>query len=131
MSPGDALAALDKIVAMGDILMTKPEKNALIHPMIRVCGIIMAMLPFIMPIIPSIAAGSLMGFGLGLPLSSGSAKNLPSWYACTMYAFLAEKAAGESTLAFWRSVRPRASERFCRILGRSCFLGVDCRSVMA
>ncbi len=108
-----------------NLLITKPEKNALIHPMINVCGIIIAMLPFIMPIIPSIAAGSLIGFGLGLPLMSGSAKNLPSWYACTIYAFLAEKTAGDKTLAFWRRLRPRANDRCCRILGRSCFLGVD------
>jgi len=43
--------------------MTKPLKNALIHPIINVCGIIIAMFPFIIPIIPSIAAGSVIGFG--------------------------------------------------------------------
>jgi hypothetical protein len=46
--------------------------------MINVCGIIIVICPFIMPIMPSIAAGSLIGFGLGFPLSSGSARNFPS-----------------------------------------------------
>jgi hypothetical protein len=62
-----------------DLLITKPEKKALIHPIIKLCGIIIAMFPFIMPIMPSMAAGSLIGFGLGLPLDSGSARNFPSW----------------------------------------------------
>jgi len=94
--------------------MTNPEKNALIHPMIKVCGTIIAKFPFIMPIIPSIAAGSDMGFGLGLPLASGSAKNFPSWYADTMYAFLAWKEEGDNTFAFVRRVIPRTSARCCR-----------------
>jgi hypothetical protein len=62
-----------------DLLMTNPEKKALIHPIIKLCGIIIAIFPFIIPIIPSIAAGSLIGFGLGLPRDSGSARNFPSW----------------------------------------------------
>lgn len=67
--------------------MTNPEKKAFIHPIINVCGTIMATFPFIMPIMPSIMAGSDIGFGLGLPLASGSARNFPSWYADTIYAF--------------------------------------------
>lgn len=66
-----------------DILITNPAKNALIHPIIKVCGIIIAMFPFIMPIIPSIAAGSVIGFAAGLPLASGSFRNVPSLYADT------------------------------------------------
>src|ERR1700709_635104 len=53
-----------------DSLITKPEKNALIQPIMSVCGTIMAMLPFIMPIIPSIAAGSDIGLGGAWPFFS-------------------------------------------------------------
>lgn len=63
--------------------MTNPAKNALIQLMINVCGIIIAIFPFIIPIIPSIAAGSVIGFAAGLPLLSGSLRNAPSWYADT------------------------------------------------
>lgn len=51
--------------------------------MIKVCGIIIAMLPFIIPIMPSIAAGSVIGFAAGLPLASGSLRKVPSLYAET------------------------------------------------
>jgi len=70
-------------VGRGDVRTTKPAKNALIHPIISVCGIIIAMFPFIIPIIPSIAAGSVIGFACALPLFSGSFRNFPSLYAET------------------------------------------------
>ena len=63
-----------------DILITKPAKNALIHPMMTVCGTIIIMFPFIMPIIPSMAAGSVIGFAAALPLFSGSFRKSPSLY---------------------------------------------------
>lgn len=66
-----------------DSLITKPAKKALIQLMINVCGIIMAMFPFIIPIIPSMAAGSVIGFPAGLPLLSGSFRNAPSLNADT------------------------------------------------
>jgi len=50
----------------GNRMITNPLKNALIHPIIKVCGTIIAIFPFIMPIIPSIAAGSVIGFGARL-----------------------------------------------------------------
>ena len=50
---------------------TKPLKNALIQPIIIVCGTIIVMFPFIIPIIPSMAAGSVIGFAGGCPLPSG------------------------------------------------------------
>lgn len=66
-----------------DALMTNPAKKALIQLMISVCGIIIAMFPFIIPIIPSIAAGSVIGFGAAFPLFSGSFRKAPSLYADT------------------------------------------------
>ena len=66
-----------------DILITNPAKKALIHPIIKVCGTIIAIFPFIIPIMPSIAAGSVIGFAAGLPLFSGSLRNVPSLYAET------------------------------------------------
>lgn len=66
-----------------DALITNPAKKALIQLMISVCGIIIAMFPFIIPIIPSIAAGSVIGFGAALPLFSGSLRKAPSLYADT------------------------------------------------
>jgi len=67
-----------------DLHSTNPAKNALIHPIISVCGTIIATLPFIAPIMPSIIAGSPIGFALGFPLASGSARNLPSLNAATV-----------------------------------------------
>lgn len=64
--------------------MTNPEKKALIQPMIKVCGTIIATLPFIMPIMPSIIAGSVIGLGRGFPLLSGSARKAPSLKADIM-----------------------------------------------
>lgn len=66
-----------------DSLITKPAKKALIQLIINVCGIIMAIFPFIIPIIPSMAAGSVIGFPAGLPLLSGSFRNAPSLNADT------------------------------------------------
>ena len=66
-----------------DLQTTNPEKNALIHPIIKVCGTIIAIFPFIIPIMPSIAAGSVMGFAAGLPLLSGSVRKAPSLNAET------------------------------------------------
>jgi hypothetical protein len=57
----------------------KPLKKALIHDIIKVCGIIIAIFPLIIPIIASIPAGSVIGFGGGLPLFSGSLRNFPEW----------------------------------------------------
>lgn len=73
-----ALSSRDQLRKELHLLITNPEKKALIQPIISVCGIIIAMFPFIIPIMPSMAAGSDIGFGLGLPLDSGSARNLPS-----------------------------------------------------
>lgn len=64
-----------------DILMTNPAKKALIQLMINVCGTIIAMFPFIIPIIPSIAAGSVIGFGAAFPRFPGSLRKAPSLYA--------------------------------------------------
>lgn len=58
-------------------LMTKPLKKALIQLMIKVCGIIIVILPFIMPIIPSIAAGSVIGFAGAPFFLSGSFRYAP------------------------------------------------------
>lgn len=57
--------------------MTYPLKNALIQLMISVLGMIMAMLFFIMPIMPSIWLGSLSGLAGAWPLRSGSLRNSP------------------------------------------------------
>lgn len=54
-----------------DILMTYPLKNALTQLIINVLGIIMAILFFIMPIMPSIAFGSERGFAGGWPFCCG------------------------------------------------------------
>ncbi len=59
---------------------TYPAKKALIQLMINVCGMSMAMLPFIMPIMASMPAGSVIGLPAGLPLLSGSFRNAPDWY---------------------------------------------------
>jgi len=99
--------------------------------MMSVCGIIMVICPFIIPIMPSMAAGSDMGLGLGLPLASGSAKNFPSWYADTMNAFLAWNEVGDRTFALVRRLMPRTRARFCRICGSVCFFGAVWRRIMA
>lgn len=63
MTP-DCNMDLKRIVSgNGSLRMTKPAKKALIQDMISVCGIIMAMFPFIIPIMPSMAAGSDIGLG--------------------------------------------------------------------
>src|SRR5947209_2424941 len=61
----------------GILRTTKPLKNALIHPMIKVCGTIIAIFPFIMFIIPSIAAGSDIGLGGASSLFFGAFRNAP------------------------------------------------------
>ena len=66
------------VLAAEDVLhITNPEKKALIHDIIRVCGIIIAIFPFIIPIIASIPAGSVIGFGAPTPRFSGSFKKAP------------------------------------------------------
>lgn len=65
-------------VNTADILITKPAKNALIQPIITVCGTIIIIFPFIMPIMPSMAAGSVIGFAAGFPLFSGSLRKVPA-----------------------------------------------------
>lgn len=57
---------------------TNPLKNALTHPIINVCGIIIAIFPFIIPIMPSIAAGSVIGLLAPFPLALLSFKKFPS-----------------------------------------------------
>lgn len=61
-----------------NILITNPAKNAFIQLIINVCGTIIAIFPFIIPIIPSIAAGSVIGFGAAFPLFPGSLRKVPS-----------------------------------------------------
>ena len=60
------------------LLITKPAKKAFIQPIINVCGTIIATFPFMAPISPSICDGSVIGFGLGFPRASGSARKAPS-----------------------------------------------------
>ena len=62
---------------MHDALMTYPLKKALIQLMMSVLGIIMAMLFFIMLIMPSIWLGSLSGLAGGWPWRSGSLRKAP------------------------------------------------------
>ena len=67
-------------------LITKPAKKALIQLMISVCGTIIIMLPFMAPMSPSMAAGSMAGFPpppAAFPSPSGSFRNLPSLKAAT------------------------------------------------
>ena len=63
-----------------DSLITNPLKNALIQPIIKVCGMIIVIFPFIIPIMPSIAAGSDIGLGAACPFLSGSFKYVPASY---------------------------------------------------
>lgn len=65
--------------------MTNPEKNALIQLMIKVCGIIIIMLPFIIFIMASMPAGSAMGLAGAWPRFSGSLRNAPFLYALIKY----------------------------------------------
>jgi hypothetical protein len=98
--------------------------------MISVCGTIMATLPFIAPIIPSIIAGSPIGLALGLPLPSGSARNLPSLKAATKYCFRARKEDLGRTEELVRRLMPRRRERVSRSLGRGRGLGADWRRMV-
>lgn len=84
----------------------------------------MATLLFIIPIMPSIAAGSVIGFGRALPLASGLARKDPSLYAWTRYALRAWKDVGDMAFAFVRRLTPRRRLRCSRILPSGCFLGV-------
>ena len=97
-----------------DVLMTNPAKKALIQPMISVWGIIIAIFPFIMPIIPSMAAGSVIGLPAGLPRFSGSLRNVPSLYAVTRYCLREAKAVGEIAEELERRLIPRRRDRCSR-----------------
>jgi len=101
------------ILSSPHLLMTYPEKNALIQPMIKLCGTIIATLPFIIPIMPSIIAGSLSGFGLPCPLAPKSAKNLPSLIPSMYASFRRSKLALEICWwllrRFWARMRDRCS----------------------
>lgn len=115
-----------------NLQITYPEKKALIHPIIRVCGIIIAIFPFIIPIMASIPAGSVIGFAGGWPLLSGSFRNVPFLYAETRYAFRDAKEEGVNTAeALLRRLAPRTRDRrsrdSARVDGR--FGGVFIRTV--
>lgn len=114
-----------------DVLITKPAKKALIQPIISVCGIIIAILPFIMPIIPSMAAGSVIGLPAGLPRLSGSLRNVPSLYADTRYCFREAKAVEDTAEEFERRLIPRRRDRCSRRAGSACFFGVVCSRTVA
>jgi hypothetical protein len=77
--------------------------------MINVCDTIIATLPFIIPIMPSIAAGSVIGFGGGLPRFSGSPRKLPSFAADEKCALRDSKDAEEMEWLFVRRLAPRMS----------------------
>lgn len=111
--------------------MTKPEKKALIHPIIRDCETIMATLPFIIPIIPSIIAGSDIGLGGGLPRFSGSARKAPFSASAAKRSFLTRNAVGDIADAFPLRLAPRINDLCSRILGIVCFLGADCKRTVA
>ena len=114
-----------------DVLMTKPAKKALIQPMISVWGIIIAIFPFIMPIIPSMAAGSVIGLPAGLPRFSGSLRNVPSLYAVTRYCLREAKAVEEIAEELERRLIPRRRDRCSRCTCSSCFFGVVCSRTVA
>lgn len=114
-----------------DVLMTKPAKKALIQPMISVWGIIIAIFPFIIPIIPSMAAGSVIGLPAGLPRFSGSFRNIPSLYADTRYCLREANAAAETATQFVRRLIPRSRDLCSRMVRSSCFFGVVCSSTVA
>lgn len=64
-----------------DALNTKPWKKKLIHPMMTICGTIMTICVFMPAIIPSMAFGSVSGFGgvaFSSPLGGPSLRNEPS-----------------------------------------------------
>src|ERR1700753_3997081 len=103
------------------VLITNPEKNALIHPIMRVCETIIATLPFIIPIMPSIMAGSVIGLGGGWPRFSGSARNAPFSASAANFSFRARNAVGDMACAFARKLAPRISDRCSRIFGDGCF----------
>lgn len=107
-----------------NVLITNPAKKALIQLMIRVCGIIIAMLPFIIPIIPSMAAGSVIGFPAGLPRFSGSLRKTPSLYAETRYALREANEEGDMALALVRRLMPRRRARCSLWAASDCFFGV-------
>lgn len=111
--------------------MTKPEKNALIQPMIKVCETIIATFPFIAPIMPSMAFGSVNGFGGGFPLLSGSARNLPSFTASAKAAFLSLKCEADKTDWLFRRLIARISCRCSRTFAGDCFFGALVRRTVA
>lgn len=114
-----------------DVLITKPAKKALIQPMISVWGIIIAMFPFIMPIIPSMAAGSVIGLPAGLPRFSVSFRNVPSLYADTRYCLREAKATEETAEELERRLIPRRRDRCSRRAGSPCCFGVVCNKTVA
>lgn len=61
----------------GHVQITNPEKKALIQLMINVCGIIIIIFPFNIPIIASMPAGSVIGFAGGWPRLLESFKKAP------------------------------------------------------
>lgn len=84
-----------------------------------------------MPIMPSMAAGSDMGFAGGWPILSGFFKNAPDWNAEIIYVFRARKDVGEMLLAFVRRLMPRSRDRCSLMVGRSCFFGVEAIKTVA
>ena len=67
-------------------LSTNPWKKKLIQPMMTICGTIITICVFMPAIIPSMAAGSVSGFGGVLasasPLGGPSLRYVPSANAC-------------------------------------------------
>jgi hypothetical protein len=64
LSWGYLSISVRKLDVQHHALNTKPWKKKLIHPMMIICGTIITIWVFIPDIMPSIAAGSVKGFGV-------------------------------------------------------------------
>merc|ERR1712230_102640 len=85
--------------------MTNPAKNALIQDMMSVCGIIIAILPFI-------AAGSDIGFGAAWPRDSGPPRRKEPFLNESIKYSLRDVKAGvvSAALALLRRLMARKSD---------------------
>jgi len=128
----DCSMDLKRIVSgKGSFIITNPAKNAFIQLMIKVCGIIIIMFPFIIPIIPSIAAGSVIGFPAGLPWLSTSLRKTPPLKLWTIYSRRGINALCSSWAKLVRRLTPRRSDRCSRSAGAARGLGVVANRVVA
>lgn len=99
--------------------------------MIIVLGMIMAICPFMAPIMPSMALGSVMGFGGAWPRFSGLLRYAPDSYAAVSTSRRASNDRRESAWKFCRTLMPCTRLRCSRWARCSRALGTFAKRTVA